>query len=138
MESERTADARCSGALLRAAETLSNVLPGHSPPCYAGALLRTAPVLYPTLRRGFPIREPALSSALRRLSSLSYASAAKSRSPTQPKGGGLLSTRQEDQKDICFINICSLLTKLLKIQRNDSTVKTFFVERISSTLSETS
>ena len=34
--------------------------------------------------------------------------------------GGLLSARQEDQNDKCFMNISSLLTELLKIQRNDS------------------
>ena len=55
--------------------------------------------------------------------------------PLQWKGwiGGLLCTRHEDQKDICFIDICSLLTKLLKIQRNDSTVETYFVSFIITT-----
>ena len=56
MESGRTADARCSGALLCAAETLSNVLPGH--------------------RRA----TPALPSALRRCSTLHYAVALQSAS----------------------------------------------------------
>ena len=37
--------------------------------------------------------------------------------------GDLLSTRQEDQNDICFMNISSLLTELLKIQRNERTIR---------------
>ena len=38
MGSGSTADTHFNSALLRAGAALPNVLPGHSPPCYAGAL----------------------------------------------------------------------------------------------------